>query len=299
MVRESEESLRYHARMVYDRCVEVRVFSPWSSVPDDFSLEGYAERYAANLIGDPSELAGKWGRSLAAGDHGEYREIRLDLGCGKGTFAIGCALAEPDVLFVGLDIDPVCVAVAARRASEADARNAVFAAIPDGLLSRVFTPGELAVIYLNFSTPHPKGREAGQRLTHASRLVEYRSLLTEGGTVHLRTDNPAFFAYSLGQLQQAGFRVLAQSTDAQAEMPALPETDYERRAKAAGARVHAVMATPWCDLQVDAVPQLPASLYEYLPEDLDEHGYIPPEMARGVAAILRTREQSRRKHRRS
>ena len=45
-----------------------------------------------------------------------YAAVVLDLGCGKGEYTVECAAARPDVLFVGLDVDGVCVMRAAERA---------------------------------------------------------------------------------------------------------------------------------------------------------------------------------------
>lgn len=278
------------------------LLSPWNALPEDFVLEDYLERYKAALEACPVAYAGRWAQACCPLGHGgaAYREVRLDLGCGKGAFTVGCALCEPDVLFIGMDTDPVCVAFAACLACENDARNAVFVPGRDGILAQVFAPGELAVIYLNFPTPHPKGREAAMRLTHAGRLAVYRELLAEDGLLCLQTDNQPFFSYTLGQLQLAGYEVLCASEDARAEFPGTPETAYERRAVAMGAKICAIHAIPRvspgsADADAhQAAAVLPASLYDYLPSGLDTLAYVPPEMARAVAAIRRTRAQALR-----
>ena len=53
------------------------------------------ERCTDYLIKDPYDRQGKW-RELMP----KARELRLELGCGKGRFTVGTAAAEPDVLFV-------------------------------------------------------------------------------------------------------------------------------------------------------------------------------------------------------
>ena len=55
------------------------------------------ERCGDYLIRDPYTMAGKW-RELMP----EAREIRLELGCGKGRFTAGTAAAEPDVLLIAI-----------------------------------------------------------------------------------------------------------------------------------------------------------------------------------------------------
>lgn len=265
------------------------MLEPWSTLPDGFILEEYLGRYADHIASDPARYAGRWAVSWQP-PGGAWREVRLDLGCGKGAFAVGSALAEPDVLFVGIDVDRVCIAVAAGLAAERDAVNAVFATYGDGELLRIFAPGELSTIHLNFPTPHPKGREAALRLTHAGRLAAYRTLLADDGQLSVRTDNQAFLSYSIAQLGMMGWRVCRTSNDARAEFPTVPESGYERRAVGKGARVHALIARPdGVPVPTDPAGAPSASLYDYLPDDLDGEAYIPPEMARGISAILRNR----------
>ena len=45
----------------------------------------------------------------------EARELRVELGCGKGRFTVGTAAAEPDVLFVAVEMVPDAMVVAMER----------------------------------------------------------------------------------------------------------------------------------------------------------------------------------------
>lgn len=268
------------------------MLAPWSRIPEDFILEEYLERYGDFLEAHPATYAGSWADACrmlgGAGTPGAYRQVHLDLGCGKGDFTVTSALREPDVLFIGTDTDPIAVACAARSAAESGARNIVFVPGRDGALPDVFAPGELSTIYLNFPTPHPKGREAGLRLTCQERLAEYRTLLAEGATLAVRTDNLPFFSYTLAQLERAGYMVLEKTGDAQAEHPDIPQTAYERKAVASGGRISAVRAMPGAE--PSHIGDKPSdSLYDYLPDDLDSMTYVPPEMARAIRAIRRTK----------
>ena len=57
------------------------------------------EACGALIVQNPMEHRGRW-RELLPG----CREIRVELGCGKGRFTVGTAQAEPDVLFVAVEI---------------------------------------------------------------------------------------------------------------------------------------------------------------------------------------------------
>ena len=59
------------------------------------------ERCGDRLIREPYSMPGKW-RELMP----QARELRLELGCGKGRFTAGTAAAEPDVLFIAVERVP-------------------------------------------------------------------------------------------------------------------------------------------------------------------------------------------------
>ena len=111
------------------------------------------------------------------------------------------------MLFVGLDVDGVCVMRAAERAIAQGVSNAVFVLHDDSDLSETFGEGELSAMLLNFPTPFPKKKKAHYRLTHFERLMSYRPLLAPGAFVRLRTDSMPLRDFSLTQLEIAGYDV--------------------------------------------------------------------------------------------
>lgn len=109
-----------------------------------------------------------------------YQHVVLDLGCGKGEYTVECAAARPDTLFVGIDVDGVCVVRCAERAIAQGVTNAVFVFNEeDRDLSDFFAEGELSAVLLNFPTPFPKKKKAPLRLTYLDRLMAYRPLLAK------------------------------------------------------------------------------------------------------------------------
>ena len=58
------------------------------------------ERCGACLVTEHYDMPGKW-RDLMPG----ARELRLELGCGKGRFTAGVAAAEPDVLLIAVELN--------------------------------------------------------------------------------------------------------------------------------------------------------------------------------------------------
>ena len=79
------------------------------------------EACGAYLIRDPFALRGRW-RELMP----EARELRVELGCGKGGFTVGTAAAEPEVLLIAVEKVPDAMVVAMEKARDAALRNVWF-----------------------------------------------------------------------------------------------------------------------------------------------------------------------------
>ena len=212
-----------------------------SRMPKSFSLEERLAGCARAVESRPGSWAGSWRRwapqekpfAEQVFREKPYEHVCLDLGCGKGEYTVACAKANPDVLFIGLDIEGVCVMRGAERALAEGVSNAVFVfeEDPDLDLLTVFAPGELDAILLNFSTPFPKKKKAPLRLTYVDRLMTYRAVLAEGGMVRLRTDSQPLRDFSLTQLELAGYEVHWCTDDVRAMFP---ERTLERLRKQAG-----------------------------------------------------------------
>jgi len=188
-------------------------------------LEACGER----VVTDPKERRGHW-RELLPG----CREVRLELGCGKGRFTVGVAQAEPDVLFVAVERVPDAMVIAAERARDLGLVNVFFIDADAADLEQYFAPGEVAGIYINFCDPWPGARYAKRRLTHPGFLLRYRRVLREEGEIWFKTDDHDLFEWSLFQFPKAGFALSQVSRDLHANGPVGVMTDYEEKFYAQG-----------------------------------------------------------------
>lgn len=281
-----------------------------SRMPKNFSLEDRLAACADAVESNPASWAGRWrfwtpraARGAAADSAAPamrdvpYARVCLDLGCGKGEYTVACAKADPDTLFVGLDIEGVCVMRGAERALGEGVENAVFVfeEDPDLDLSTLFASGELDAILLNFPTPFPKKKKAPLRLTYVDRLMAYRPLLVQAGVVRLRTDSQPLRDFSLTQLELAGYDLRWRTDDVRAMFPDEPWSGYENKLVAQGATVYgfeAVPRLPGPDPET-IVQTAPLSLVSYLPEDIESLDYVPHGM-QGCVNNMRGRRANRR-----
>lgn len=257
-------------------------------LPKHFVLEERLERYRDYIEPDPYTWAGRWAAACAPVGSEPFREIRLDLGCGKGSFTVEAARREPDVLFVGMDSEPVCIAYAAQHGFESELPNVVFVPGTGMRVREMFSPAELGVIYLNFPTPFPRKRDSAGRLVNLERLMDYREVLAPGGEVRLRTDSQPLFDFALTQIPLAGYELTWQSRDARAEHPDDPMSEYEIRLGAQGARVNSYVAVPG-PAPKNPVQTAEMSLAAYIPADLSSFDGYAPHGMQGTIENLRNR----------
>jgi len=187
------------------------------------NLDLRIEKCAHLLVAQPEELRGRWLQEFAA------KELRLELGCGKGRFTVETAKAEPDVFFAAFEKTANVMVIALEHASLEKLENVRFVHVYIDDLTRYFAPGELSMIYLNFSDPWPSNRYAKRRLTSQRYLEQYAQLLRPGGEVHFKTDNLPLFEFSLQEFERCGFTLRDETRDLHKNGPAGVLTDYEAK----------------------------------------------------------------------
>ena len=115
------------------------------------------------LIKDPFSMRGRWRELMPAA-----RELRVELGCGKGGFTVGTAEAEPDVLLIAVEKVPDAMVVAMEKARDAGVHNVWFVDGDAALLPDMFAEGEIDRLYINFCDPWPKSNQKKRQIGRAS-----------------------------------------------------------------------------------------------------------------------------------
>lgn len=127
---------------------------------------------------------------------GRQAPLVLDLGCGNGRFVLASALRHPELDHLGLDILPVVIRYATRRANQRGLRNVRFAVCGGyEFLERYVVPGSIAEIHVYHPQPYKDAEKAVRRLiTPAFLALAHRSLVP-GGLFVIQTDNRAYWKY--------------------------------------------------------------------------------------------------------
>ena len=143
-------------------------------------------------------LKGKWNESFFGNDN----PVVLELGCGKGEFTVGLARIYPDKNFIGVDIKGARMWRGAKTAQEENLTNVAFVRTRIQLIEHFFAPAEVSEIWLTFPDPQPQKPRIRKRLTSPGFLDRYRTVCKKNCVVHLKTDNTAFFEYTLDTIRE-------------------------------------------------------------------------------------------------
>ena len=188
------------------------------------------------VIQNPAEWKGRWHERF-----GNNNPIHIEIGSGKGQFVSGMARQNPNINYIGIEIQESVLVVALEKALAADVPNLQLLHVNGGQVTDYFEDGEVDQIYLNFSDPWPKKRHAKRRLTHESFLVGYEKVLPPFGELHFKTDNRGLFEYSLASFSQFGLVLKQVWLDLhQVEFPGNVMTEYEEKFSAKGHPIYRV-----------------------------------------------------------
>ncbi|HHJ7994746.1 TPA: tRNA (guanosine(46)-N7)-methyltransferase TrmB [Streptococcus pyogenes] len=162
-----------------------------------------AEEHLANhphyVILNPEDAKGCWHDVF-----GNDRPIHIEVGSGKGGFITGMALKNPDINYIGIDIQLSVLSYALDKVLVSEVPNVKLLRVDGSSLTNYFEDGEVDMMYLNFSDPWPKTKHEKRRLTYKDFLDTYKRILPEHGEIHFKTDNRGLFEYSLASFSQYG-----------------------------------------------------------------------------------------------
>ncbi len=161
---------------------------------------------------------------------GNDNPVRMEIGCGRGQFAMEIAKRHPDVNFIAVEKVLNVIVLACEKAKKEGLTNIKFICGSAEYLPKFIPEKSIELLYLNFSCPYPKARYARHRLTHRFFLDIYRNLLKDGAEIHQKTDNMHFFEFSLAEFSQSGYKIKNVSLDLHnSDFEGNIVTEYEKR----------------------------------------------------------------------
>ena len=109
------------------------------------------ERCAHVQIFEPEQLRGQWKTTFAG-----YKQLHVELGCGKGRFTANTAEANPDVCLVAIEKVPDAMVVAMERVCEMGLENVRFMDRDVVGLPEIFEKAKLTAFTSTSVIPGPR-----------------------------------------------------------------------------------------------------------------------------------------------
>ncbi len=184
----------------------------------------------------PEQQKGNW-KELFGNDN----QIHLEIGTGKGRFILELAQLHPDINYIGIEKYSSVLLRGVDRQNELELPNLRFIRGEAELITEYFSEGEIQKIYLNFSDPWPKKRNAKRRLPSKEFLRRYDAILASDGTIEFKTDNRELFDFAVEEVPFSPFAITALTYDLHAD-PVLSQgnimTEYEEKFSAKGNKIN-------------------------------------------------------------
>ncbi len=152
---------------------------------------------------------GKWNYAY----FGNKNPVILEIGCGKGEYTVALGKYYPHFNIIGIDIKGDRIWKGAKDALAEGLQNVAFLRTQAEHINMFFGEKEISGIWLTFPDPQEKKARAKKRLTSPSFLSMYEEILAQNSPIHLKTDNPVLFEYTLSVIRENKHRLLTYTCD--------------------------------------------------------------------------------------
>lgn len=144
-----------------------------------------------------AELKGKW-----ASEHFKNnRPIVLELACGRGEYSLALARDNKDKNYIGVDIKGARIWKGASIALKEKLSHVAFLRTRIEQVQLFFGPQEVDEIWITFPDPFLRKSKSNRRLTSIPFLDRYHPIFKDRGVIHLKTDDPTLYEFSLETLE--------------------------------------------------------------------------------------------------
>ncbi|MBS4173862.1 tRNA (guanosine(46)-N7)-methyltransferase TrmB [Bacillus sp. FJAT-49736] len=190
--------------------------------------------YSEYVVQNPENFKNKWSEIFQ-----NNRPIHIEVGTGKGQFIYGMAKANPDINYIGIEMQDSVIVSALDKIIEEPLSNLKLLNVDGSNLRDFFAKGDVDRVYLNFSDPWPKKRHEKRRLTYKTFLKLYEDILVNNGEIHFKTDNQGLFEFSLMSFSEYGLLLKFVSLDLHnSDFENNIMTEYEEKFSSRGQRIY-------------------------------------------------------------
>ena len=151
----------------------------------------------------PEENKGKWRELFSC----NKTVLHVEIGCGKGGFITKLAEQNKDICYVAMEKCLDALILTLEKIKKAELKNVICICGDAENLTEIFDCDEIDRLYLNFSDPWKKSKQAKRRLTHRRFLEKYKNVLKKDGEIHFKTDNRPLFDFSLEEFEAMNMKI--------------------------------------------------------------------------------------------
>ena len=214
-------------------------------------------------------------------------KLTLELACGRGEYAVGLGRMFPEQYFIGIDLKGNRIWKGASIANKDGLRNVAFVRSQIELTSNYFAKDEVDEIWITFPDPQLRWSKAKKRLTHPKFLRLYQQFLKNDGIVHLKTDSPLLYNFTLKVIELYGLHIIYKTdhlyTEQNIDPRCLIKTYYEGLDIAQSSKIHYI--------QFNIDRDLPLALDEILKEAIKDIPMDAGELIRMEAEAARAKKE--------
>jgi len=213
--------------------------------------------------------------------------LTLELACGRGEYAVGLGRMFPEQHFIGIDLKGNRIWKGASIANKDGLKNVAFVRSQIELTSNYFAKNEVDEIWITFPDPQLRWSKSKKRLTHPKFLRLYQQFLKNNGIVHLKTDSPLLYNFTLKVIELYGLHLIYKTDHLYAEQNIDPrcliKTYYEGLDIAQSNKIH------YIQFNIDG--DLPLELDEILKEAIKDIPMDAGELLRMEAEAARAKKE--------
>ena len=256
-----------------------------------------------NVLEFPQDMKGKWAAffnglkngtspieitSLPSTNAIDTPKLTIELACGRGEYAVGLGRMFPEQHFIGIDLKGNRIWKGASIANKDGLKNVAFVRSQIELCSNYFAKNEVDEIWITFPDPQLRWSKAKKRLTHPKFLRLYQQFLKKEGIVHLKTDSPLLYHFTLKVIEMYGLDLIYKTDHLYNEQKIDPrcliKTYYEGLDIAQSNKIHYI--------QFNIGKDLPFELDEVLKEAIRDIPMDAGELIRMQAEAARAKKEA-------